>query len=54
MGLELVAKEDGGVADALLDDPAALGHIGDQLEHAVALLVGALQKPVEWWNRLNM
>ena len=27
-------------ADSLLDDPAALGHAGDELQHGVPLLVG--------------
>lgn len=45
VGAELVAEKDRGVTHALLDHPAAFGHIRDQLEHAVALLVCPLQEP---------
>lgn len=50
-GADFVAKEDWGAAHTLLDDPAALRHAGDQLQHVVAPAVGhgivqiTLQKP---------
>lgn len=51
-GVDFVAKKDWRAADSLFDDPAALGHTGNQLQHGVPLLIGyritqaALQKPV--------
>ena len=52
-GGNLGAKQHRGAANCLLDDPAALRHAGNELQHAVPLLVGcwitqaALQKPVQ-------
>lgn len=40
-GTDLVAQQNRGAAHALLDDPAALRHAGDQLQHVVPLAVGA-------------
>ena len=40
--LELPAEHDGGVAHALLDDPGALDHAGNELEDAVAPPIGSL------------
>lgn len=40
-GANFIAKEDRRAAHALLDDPAALRHAGDQLQHVVPLAVGA-------------
>lgn len=39
-GADLVAQEDRGAAHSLLDDPAALGHAGNELQHVVPLAVG--------------
>lgn len=50
-GADFVAEEDWGAAHTLLDDPAALRHAGDQLQHVVPPAVGCwivqitLQKP---------
>lgn len=52
-GGNLGAKQHRGAANCLLDDPAALRHAGDELQHAVPLLIGcritqaALQEPVQ-------
>ena len=39
-GVNFVAKKDWRAADSLFDDPAALGHTGNQLQHIVPLAVG--------------
>ncbi len=39
-GVDFVAKKDWRAADSLFDDPAALGHTGNQLQHIVPLTVG--------------
>ena len=39
-GADFVAQEDWRAAHTLLDDPAALRHAGDQLQHVVPLAVG--------------
>ncbi len=39
-GVDFVAKKDWRAADSLFDDPAALGHTGNQLQHVVPLAVG--------------
>ena len=50
LGGELFAQQDRSVADSLLDDPGALDHGGDELEHAapaqLSLLVVPCQEPV--------
>ncbi len=42
LGLELLAEQDGGVPNALLNNPAALLDAGHQLEHAAPPPVRAL------------
>ncbi len=39
-GVDFVAKKHRGAANSLLDDPTALWHTGDELQHVVPLAVG--------------